>query len=68
LHGSADDIAAQINATLDLGFAVDVVVPHPVPLPVPGAAVARAVPASLKGADYTRWFAEAVMPLVGAPA
>jgi 5,10-methylenetetrahydromethanopterin reductase len=68
LHGSADDIAMQINATLDLGFAVDVVVPHPVPLPVPGAAVARAVPASLEGADYTRWFAEAVMPLVSAPA
>jgi hypothetical protein len=67
LHGATEEIAAQIDATLRLGFRVDIVVPHPVPLPVPGAPVARKDAAGLEGADYTRWFAEAVMPLVTTP-
>jgi 5,10-methylenetetrahydromethanopterin reductase len=60
LSGSAQDVADQIAATLDLAFPVDVVVPHPVPNPVPGAAVPRAG----HDGDYKTWFAEAVMPLL----
>jgi alkanesulfonate monooxygenase SsuD/methylene tetrahydromethanopterin reductase-like flavin-dependent oxidoreductase (luciferase family) len=64
LFGSAEDIAAQISDTLRLGFRVDIIVPHPVPMPVPGSAVPRAVPTRLAGADYKTWFAAEVVPRV----
>jgi 5,10-methylenetetrahydromethanopterin reductase len=64
LFGSAAQIADQINEALDLGFPVEIVVPHPVPTPAPKTAVAREVPAALAGADYLAWFATEVMPLV----
>jgi 5,10-methylenetetrahydromethanopterin reductase len=66
LFGSAMEIADQISQALSLGFPVDIVVPHPVPTPLPQAAVPRSVPAQLVGSDYLTWFAAEVMPLVGA--
>ena len=68
LFGSAEDVVAQIRDTLSLGFEVDIVVPHPVPTPVPGAPVARRVPPELEGADYQTWFAREVAPRVLAAA
>jgi 5,10-methylenetetrahydromethanopterin reductase len=68
LFGSEQDIASQINATLDLGFRVDIVVPHPVPTPVPGTPVERDLPAGLAGGDYKTWFMQAVAPLIHLPA
>jgi 5,10-methylenetetrahydromethanopterin reductase len=65
LFGSAEQIAGQIDETLNLGFPVEIVVPHPVPTPAPAAAVPRQVPPPLAGSDYLAWFAAEVMPLVG---
>ena len=62
LFGSAEDIAGQIREAVAIAGRVDIVVPHPVPMPVPGAPVARALPPSLAGADYKTWFAAEVMP------
>ncbi len=62
LFGSAEEIAGQIREAVAIAGRVDIVVPHPVPMPVPGAPVARALPPSLAGADYKRWFAAEVMP------
>src|SRR5262249_15439364 len=64
LFGSADPIADQINQPLALGFPVDTVVPHPVPMPVPHTAVDRRRPGPLSGSDYLAWFAAEVMPRV----
>lgn len=62
LFGSAEEIAGQIREAVAIAGRVDIVVPHPVPMPVPGAPVARALPTSLAGADYKTWFAAEVMP------
>ena len=62
LFGSAEEIAGQIRQAVAIAGRVDIVVPHPVPMPVPGAPIARTVPASLAGADYKTWFAAEVMP------
>ena len=62
LFGSAEEIAGQIREAVTIAGRVDIVVPHPVPMPVPGAPVARALPPSLAGADYKTWFAAEVMP------
>ena len=62
LFGSAEEIAGQIREAVAIAGRVDIVVPHPVPMPVPGAPVARALPPSLAGADYKTWFAAEVMP------
>ena len=62
LFGSADDIAGQLRAAIEVVGRVDIVVPHPVPMPVPGAPIAREVPGNLDGADYKTWFASEVMP------
>ena len=62
LFGSAETIAGQIREAIAVAGRVDVVVPHPVPMPVPGEPVARALPPSLAGADYKTWFASEVMP------
>ena len=64
LFGSAEDIARQLREAIDLVGRVDIVVPHPVPLPEPGVPVARSLPSHLTGADYKTWFASEVMPLV----
>ena len=64
LFGSDEAIAAQINQTLDLGFAVDLIVPHPVPRPVPGQPVARSVGGARSEVDYMTWFAREVIPRV----
>jgi 5,10-methylenetetrahydromethanopterin reductase len=63
VFGSPEQMAAQIDATLNMGFRVDLVVPHPVPLPVPHVPVPRTVTEDLAGCDYTTWFPRAVMPL-----
>jgi 5,10-methylenetetrahydromethanopterin reductase len=65
LSGSAERIADQINETLTLGFRVDIVVPHPVPMPVAHTAMNRRLPANLLGSDYLGWFAAEVIPRVG---
>jgi 5,10-methylenetetrahydromethanopterin reductase len=66
LCGGAAAMAAQIDAAIAcVGPRVDIVLPHPVPNPVPGRPVARQVPAALVDADYIRWFASEVIPLVG---
>jgi alkanesulfonate monooxygenase SsuD/methylene tetrahydromethanopterin reductase-like flavin-dependent oxidoreductase (luciferase family) len=65
LFGSAEQIADQINATLDLEFRVDNVVTHPVPTPVPHAAIERRLPKHVSGSDYLAWFAAEVIPRVG---
>ncbi len=62
LFGSAEDMAGQLRAAIEAVGRVDIVVPHPVPMPVPGAPVPRAVAPSLEGADYKAWFATEVMP------
>lgn len=62
LFGSADDIAGQLRAAIEAVGRVDIVVPHPVPMPVPGAPIPRSVPPALEGADYKTWFAAEVMP------
>jgi 5,10-methylenetetrahydromethanopterin reductase len=62
LFGSDEEIAEQIRGTLDLGFDVDMVVPHPVPSPVAGQPVLRS---TASGADdYMTWFAREVIPRV----
>jgi 5,10-methylenetetrahydromethanopterin reductase len=65
LSGSAEEIADQINETLTLGFRVDIVVPHPVPMPVAHTAMNRRLPEHLSGSDYLAWFAAEVIPRVG---
>ena len=62
LFGSADEIAGQIREAIEVAGRVNIVVPHPVPMPVPGAPIARELPASLTGADYKTWFASEVIP------
>lgn len=62
LFGSAGDIAGQLREAIAIAGRVDIVVPHPVPMPAPGAPIARALPPSLAGADYKTWFASEVMP------
>ena len=62
LFGSAEEIAGQLRRAIEAVGRVDIVVPHPVPMPVPGAPVARALPPALQGADYKTWFAAEVMP------
>lgn len=62
LFGSAEEIAGQLRDAIAIAGRVDIVVPHPVPMPVPGAPVPRALPGSLAGADYKTWFAAEVMP------
>ncbi len=64
LFGSAEEVAGQLRRAIEAVGRVDIVVPHPVPMPVPGAPVPRALPASLAGADYKTWFAAEVMPRV----
>ena len=64
LFGSAEDIASQLRRAIDIVGRVDIVVPHPVPTPEPGAAIARALGPSPAGADYKTWFATEVMPLL----
>jgi 5,10-methylenetetrahydromethanopterin reductase len=52
LFGTPRDIADQLRAAIDsVGGKVDIVVPHPVPMPAPDS-------------DYPRWFIEEVWPLV----
>ncbi len=50
LFGSPTEMAAQLRGAIEILGRVDVVVPHPVPNPLPGA--------------FERWFAEEVWPLV----
>jgi 5,10-methylenetetrahydromethanopterin reductase len=64
LFGPAEQIADQINATLDLGFRVDIVVPHPVPMPTVHRAVDRRLPPHLDGVDYMTWFMAEVAPRI----
>ena len=64
LFGSDEEIAQQINDTLDLGFAVELVVPHPVPPPVPGQPVPRLMANGIRADDYTTWFAREIIPRV----
>lgn len=52
LFGSPRDIADQLRAAIAaVGVKVDIVVPHPVPMPAPDS-------------NYPRWFIEEVWPLV----
>ncbi len=52
LFGTPRDIADQLRAAIaSVGLKVDIVVPHPVPMPAPDS-------------DYPRWFIEEVWPLV----
>jgi 5,10-methylenetetrahydromethanopterin reductase len=52
LFGTPRDIADQLRAAIAAaGVKVDIVVPHPVPMPAPDS-------------DYPRWFIEEVWPLV----
>ncbi|MYJ75282.1 MAG: LLM class flavin-dependent oxidoreductase [Gammaproteobacteria bacterium] len=64
LFGSAEEIARRVREAIDLVGRVDIVVPHPVPTPAPGASVPRTLPQELTGADYKTWFAREVMPLI----
>jgi 5,10-methylenetetrahydromethanopterin reductase len=50
LYGSPHDLASQLREAMGSLPHVDVVVPHPVPLPAPGS-------------DFPRWFSEEVWPL-----
>ena len=62
LFGSAEDIAGQLRDAIAIAGRVDIVVPHPVPMPVPGEPVARVLPPSLAWADFKTWFAAEVIP------
>ena len=64
LSGSAEDIASQIRQAINIAGRVDIVVPHPVPTPDPGAPVPRTLQVARAGADYKAWFATEVMPLL----
>ena len=64
LFGSGGDIASQLRAAIEIVGRVDIVVPHPVPMPLPGVPVPRALVAAPPGADYKTWFATEVMPLL----
>jgi 5,10-methylenetetrahydromethanopterin reductase len=64
LFGSDEQIAQQLNDTLDLGFHVDLIVPHPVPRPLPGQPVPRTAADGARGDDYTTWFAREIIPRV----
>lgn len=62
VFGSAADMAAQVRATLEMGYRIDIVIPHPVPMPIPDKPMRRAMPAELEGADFKTWFAKEVIP------
>lgn len=62
LFGSADDIASQLREAIEIVGRADIVVPHPVPMPVAGASVSRTLHSAPAGADYKTWFATEVMP------
>lgn len=64
LFGSATDIANQLRRAIEITGRADIVVPHPVPMPIPGEPVPRRLPKALAGADYKTWFAAEVMPLL----
>ena len=64
LFGSATDIANQLRHAIGITGRADIVVPHPVPMPIPGEPVPRRLPAALAGADYKTWFAAEVIPLL----
>lgn len=53
LHGSFEEIKAQLLTILGYGLPIEIVVPHPMPTPLPR---------SDGGYDYARHFAEAVFP------
>lgn len=62
LSGSDVEIAAQLQGVLDLGYRVDIVVPHPVPMPLFGAPVPRTLPAAMEYADFKAWWMGMVVP------
>lgn len=62
LFGAAADIAGQLRAALAECPPIDIVVPHPVPMPVPGAPVPRSLDGAPAGADFKTWFASEVIP------
>jgi 5,10-methylenetetrahydromethanopterin reductase len=64
IFGSDEEIAEQINNTLDLGFHVDLVVPHPVPVPATGQPVPRSIANGVRVDDYMTWFARHVIARV----
>ncbi len=64
LFGSAQDIAGQLRKAIEIVGKVDIVVPHPVPMPTPGEPVPRTLRSTPAGADYKTWFATEVMPLL----
>ena len=65
LFGTAHDIAGQLRQAIEITGRADIVVPHPVPMPMPGKPIARTLRSAPNGADYKTWFAAEVMPLVG---
>jgi 5,10-methylenetetrahydromethanopterin reductase len=54
LYGTPEMIAKQLSEVLKLGFAIDMVIPHPVPTPPPGG----------PRPDYIERFATEVIPLL----
>lgn len=64
LFGSAQDVASQLRQAIEIIGRVDIVVPHPVPMPKPGAPITRVLRKAPAGSDYKTWFATDVMPLL----